>query len=301
MNEDARNDKTSGGNVVGVDGSPGSNHALAWAAERVDRFGPIRPVAAWSYPAWAMSNPMMGSPPPVSVESFGEVARAQAEKAVAVIPESDRVDLMVLQSPAGPALVDAGKDATMITVGTRGRGAIADTLLGSVSGHVVANAAVPVAVVPEGAPLGRPHRRVLVGVDGSPNSCTALRWAIDHCLHTDDLDVVEAVHAWSHHVTAIPEPYMVPSEYDEVKAKQTLHNIVAEAADGMPSDLPDVVRTLEYGDPRGVLRRMSHDADLLVVGARGHRGVAHLLIGSVTTGLVHQPLVTTIVVPSEEE
>ena len=38
------------------------------------------------------------------------------------------------------------------------------------------------------------------------------------------------------------------------------------------------------------------EADLLVLGARGHEGVAHLLLGSVTTGLVHQPVIPTVVV-----
>jgi nucleotide-binding universal stress UspA family protein len=91
---------------------------------------------------------------------------------------------------------------------------------------------------------------------------------------------------------------MVPSEYTEIEAKQTLDNVVAQAIERSAGELPDLVRTLEYGDPRGVLRRLGEEADLLVLGARGHRGVAHLLLGSVTTGLVHQPLITTIVIPS---
>ena len=287
------------GNVVGIDGSGGSNHALAWAARRIDRFGPVRPLAAWSYPTWAMANPMMGTPPPVSVDSFAAVARAQAEEVIEAVPAADREELVVVRSPAGPALVEAGADARLITVGTRGRGAVADTLLGSVSSHVVAHATVPVAVVPEQAPLDRPNHRVLVGVDGSPNSVRALRWAIDHCCHVAELDTVEVVHVWSHHVTAIPEPYMIPSEYTETEAAQTLERVVAEAMVGVDGDVPAVEPTLEYGDPRTVLRRLSDRADLLVVGSRGHRGVSHLLLGSVTTGLVHQPLITTLVVPSD--
>jgi nucleotide-binding universal stress UspA family protein len=298
MNEvDRSQPGTRRGIVVGIDGSPGSLHALAWAAEHVDRFGPVRPLAAWMYPTWAMANPMMGTPPPVSVESFETAARTQAEEVIASIPPEDRADLIVTRSSAGPALVEAGADAELIAVGTRGRGAVADTLLGSVSSHVVANATVPTAVVPIGAPLGRPHRRALVGVDGSAHSVHALRWAIDNCLHAGESDVVEAVHVWSHHVTAIPEPYMVPSEYSETEAKQTLDRVVDEAVEATGGDSSGVELTLEYGDPRSVLRRFADRADLLVVGSRGHRGVAHLLLGSVTTGLVHQPLIATVVVP----
>ncbi len=288
------------GNVVGIDGSPGSDHALAWAAERVDRFGPVRPVAAWSYPTWAMVNPMMGSTPPSEMANFEASARAMAEEAVGAVDEALRTELLVVQGSPGPALVEAGADARLITVGTRGYGAVADTLLGSVSCHVVGNASVPVVVVPEVAPLGRPNRRVLVGVDGSTNSVAALRWAIEHCRLTDDLDVVEVVHVWSHHVTAIPEPYMVPAEYSEAEAARTLDRVVADASDGDAASV-SIERTLEYGDPRSVLRRLSERGDLLVLGSQGHRGVAHLLLGSVTTGLVHQPLVATLVVPSVDD
>lgn len=301
MNETASDTGTLGhGNVVGIDGSPGSDHALAWAAERVDRFGMIRPVAAWWYPTWAIVNPMMGSTPPTEMASFASSARSQAEEAIAAVPERQRTELQVVQAPAGPALVEAGADATLITVGTRGLGAVADTLLGSVSSHVVANATVPVAVVPEAAPLGRPNRRILVGVDSSANSVAALRWSLDHCHLTEDLDVVEVVHVWSHQVTAIPEPFMVPSEYSETEAAQTLDRVVADATAGRTEAVP-VECTLEYGDPRVVLRQMSERGDLLVLGSRGHRGVAHLLLGSVTTGLVHQPLVATVVVPAADD
>lgn len=286
------------GIVVGIDASPGSGHALAWASRRADRFGPVRPVAAWRYPAWAVSDPMLGAPPPVPVEEFAEVARREAEDAVSEIPEVQRSPLVLVRSPAGPALVDIGADANLIVVGTRGRGAVADSLLGSVSCYVVNHATVPVAVVPRDAALDDVERRILVGIDGSANSTHALRWALDHAPGDT---VVEAVHVWSQRAVTIPEPYTIPIEYSEQEAAVTVERAVVGATVGLGDAEPDVVRTLEYGDPRNVLRVRSRDADLLVLGARGHRGVAHLLLGSVTTGLIHQPLVTTVVVPFAED
>ncbi|MDH3683777.1 MAG: universal stress protein [Acidimicrobiia bacterium] len=282
------------GMVVGIDSSPGSAHAVAWAARRTDRFGPVRPVAAWRYPTWAVSDPMLGAPPPAPVEDFAEVARRDAEKAVAEVPEAERSPLVLVRSPAGPALVDVGADANLIVVGTRGRGAVADSLLGSVSCYVVNHATVPVAVVPRDVPLDDVRNRVIVGIDGSANSVTALRWALQHS--PKDM-VVEAVHAWSQRAVTIPEPYTVPIEYSEQDAAVTVERTVVQAMSRLEGPERDVVRTLHYGDPRNVLRERSPDADLLVLGARGHRGVAHLLLGSVTTGLIHQPLVATIVVP----
>jgi len=108
---------------------------------------------------------------------------------------------------------------------------------------------------------------------------------------------IEAVHVWSHHAIAIPEPSAISIEYSETEAARTLDRVVAEAAGQPESSGREIVKTLEYGDPRAVLRSMSTEADLVVVGARGHQGVAHLLLGSVSTGLVHQPLVATVVVP----
>jgi nucleotide-binding universal stress UspA family protein len=62
-----------------------------------------------------------------------------------------------------------------------------------------------------------------------------------------------------------------------------------------------VVEThIGQGDPRIVLRDLAATADLLVIGARGHRGVSYLLLGSTTTSLLHHPLSPTVVVPFVE-
>ena len=282
------------GIVVGIDGSPGSTHALAWASNRVEQLGPIQPVRAWSYPPWAVGDSMFGILPAIPPDDFEDWARQSAEKSLAAIPTDDRAPLILARSPAGPALVEAGADADLIVVGTRGRGAVADTILGSVSCHVVHHATVPVAVVPLDADIDGARRRVVVGIDGSENSVRALIWALSTA--PDDV-VVEAFHVWSYHALAIPDPHMAPIEYNESEAKLTLERTSVEAVARAGGKAKEPVLSLEYGDPRNVVRRFSSKADLLVLGARGHRGVAHLLLGSVTTGLIHQPLVTTVVVP----
>lgn len=280
--------------VVGVDSSPGSTHALAWASKRVEQLGPIQPVRAWTYPPWAVGDSMFGILPAIPPEDFEDWARQSAEKSLAAIPTDDRTPLMLAQSPAGPALVEAGADANIIVVGTRGRGAVADTILGSVSCHVVHHATVPVAVVPLDADIDGARRRVVVGIDGSENSVRALIWALSTA--PDDV-VVEAVHAWSYYVSTIPDPDNALIEHNESEAKLTLERTSVEAVARAGGKAKEPVLSLAYGDPRSVVRRFSSEADLLVLGARGHRGVAHLLLGSVATGLIHQPLVTTVVVP----
>lgn len=282
------------GVVVGIDGSAGAIHALDWAAERTDWFGQIRPVITWTYPVWAAADPMLGAPPPVPVGDFEAEAIATAEKAVAHIPEAKRLPVVCGRGAAGPFLVETGADADLIVVGTRGRGAIADGILGSVSSHTVAHATVPVAVVPVEARLGTPERRIVIGVDGSQNGVRALDWAVRTF---DDDVVIEAVHVWSHRVAAIPVPYAVPIAYSADEARTTLVTTISRALELSGRTDREIVSTLHYGDPRHVLRGVAEDADMLVLGARGHEGIAHLLLGSVATAMVHHPLVTTIVVP----
>ena len=55
---------------------------------------------------------------------------------------------------------------------------------------------------------------------------------------------------------------------------------------------------LDTTDPRSALEEASAEADLLVIGSTGHRGLTRLLLGSVAAGLLHRPLCPTVVVPS---
>ncbi len=284
------------GIVVGIDGSEGSQHALQWAAARVDRFGPIRPVVAWHYPWWAVPTGVPAGPPAPSAEEFEQRAEEEANALLATIPADTHGPLTVYQGTAGEGIVSVGSSAALIVVGTRGRGAVADAVLGSVSSHVVRHAPVPVAVVPADAPLDDPHHRVVVGVDGSPNATAALAWAI---ATTPAGTVLDVIHAWTYHLAAYPEVATLPVEVFEEEAKALLAKTVEAATQAAGRSGGAELRThLEYGDARNVLLDASAEADLLVLGTRGHQGVAHLLVGSVTTSLVHAPHVTTVVVPS---
>jgi nucleotide-binding universal stress UspA family protein len=288
------------GMVVGVDGSAGATQALRWALALTDRFGPLTPVVAWHQPWWAVPATLPGGWIGPSTAELETMARDRVTPSLdEVSPELSRA-LMVHEGPAGPGLVELGRTAALIVVGSRGRGAVADAVLGSTSSHVVRHATVPVAVVPEHATVGDVSR-VVVGIDGSPHSVAALAWAT---VNAPAGATIEAVHAWSYHLATYPEALTLSVELYEDEAQSTLDRTLAAAAETAARMLgPDrpphpVEARLEYGDPRNVLRRAGEDADLLVVGARGHQGVAHLLVGSVTTSLVHQPVSTVAVVPA---
>lgn len=282
-----------GGAVVGIDGSSGSLRALRWAIKRAERFGPIQPISVWQYPWWAHAAPI---PPPV--DRFREVAAHDIQDALSSVPRGSHLPPITCRGNAGRTLVDIGRTAELIVVGTRGRSGLKDTLLGSVSNSVVSHATVPVAIIPTGAPTEDVHGRVVVGVDGSPTSVDALAWAIEY---TPTESIIEAVIAWTYPTTAIPGPAMVSRGHFESQAHRILDDAVHAAVAATGIEHPNILKRADYGDARAVLRDRADEADLLVVGARGRGGLSHLLLGSVASALVHQPRVPTVVLPSPTE
>jgi nucleotide-binding universal stress UspA family protein len=124
-------------------------------------------------------------------------------------------------------------------------------------------------------------RTILVGVDGSPGSRTALTWAAAEAAdHQADL-VVLAV--WE---PTLPIPMGNPTvrqgavPYSSDRATEDLLAVIREELGENPPVLvqPRVVQ----GNPAQTLIQKSVDADLLVVGTRGHGGFAGLVLGSVS-------------------
>ena len=278
--------------VVGVDGSPGSAVALQWAAARTDRFGPVHPVASWQYPWWSLTPlaPGAAALPPPSADFHAE-ARQVLDRLLEAAGPVERLEALTVHGPAGQALVGAADGASLLVVGTRGHGAMAAGVLGSVSLYCVNHASVPVAVIPGDALTDDRFHRVVVGLDGSPHSLAAARWAVANTPPDTRLELLYC-----------------RREGHSLKADRSLgtaasaspEGLVAAAIDVISAERPDAATRLggwsETGDPRQLLSLAAAEADLLVLGARGHEGVAHLLVGSVTTGLVHQPVVPTVVV-----
>ena len=131
--------------VVGVDGSESSGRALTWAIGEAQRAGgTLRLVSAWMFPM-ALGYAFTTTVPEVRDAAQDVVDRAVAR--VAEVAPEVPVSGETVEQPAGPALVDAAKDAEMLVVGSRGLGGFEGLLLGSVSQYCTRHATCSVVVV----------------------------------------------------------------------------------------------------------------------------------------------------------
>jgi nucleotide-binding universal stress UspA family protein len=124
--------------------------------------------------------------------------------------------------------------------------------------------------------------RIVAGVDGFESSATALRWAIHQARVTGG--IVEAVTAW--HVP--PGSGLIPAA-DLPDYQDDARIILTEAIAEMCMVDPEVEvrpRVVE-GAAGPVLVAAAEGADLLVVGCRGHGGLAEALLGSVGQYCAH--------------
>lgn len=130
--------------VVGTDGSPAADVALAWAIDdAIARRATLQIVVAWSLP-------VTGAVPMIDMAPFAAGAEEVLARAVAAAHDAGvgRVKGATTCGNPGQALVAASVGASVTVVGTRGHGGFASLLLGSTSQQVAAHAESPVVVVP---------------------------------------------------------------------------------------------------------------------------------------------------------
>ena len=136
--------------VVGVDEGQLGKEALRFALhEAVIRGTRVRAVHAWSaVPVVPMTGPGMITP--IDSEPIHQAAVKLLRQTVEAVAgeRTDQVERVVVEGPAGEAILEHAHDAELIVVGTRGHGTLAELILGSVSHHVVKHSHCPVVVVP---------------------------------------------------------------------------------------------------------------------------------------------------------
>ena len=285
--------------VVGIDGSEQSKDAALWAArEAVSRKRGLTLVHAVMPPV-TTSAFGVGLPSGLEMrDDLREHALKELDNIASSLPGDDIESRVELSSPSG-ALLTASETAALLVVGSRGLGGFKGLLLGSVGTQVAAHARCPVVVI---RALPSPDARtVIVGIDATPSTQAALRFAFDAASRHGWRLV--AVHAWdvpSYDLLVVPNaPIPVPLHDladDEIR-------LAAEVLSGFQVEYPEVVveTRLVRGAPRQAVLAAATEAGLIVVGTRGHGQVIGAVLGSVSNAVLHHARVPVAVVPDDSE
>ncbi len=142
--------------------------------------------------------------------------------------------------------------------------------------------------------------RIVVGVDGSEQSQATVQWALEEArLRGATLEAVcsyQVPSNWLGVGEGMGATMVLPISDDDYAdyAATTLKEIVL----GVVGDDPgvEVITTITPGHPGDVLVAASKDADLLVVGNRGHHDLSRVLLGSVGMHCVHHATCPVVVV-----
>jgi nucleotide-binding universal stress UspA family protein len=138
--------------------------------------------------------------------------------------------------------------------------------------------------------------RIVVGVDGSPPSRAAFRWAVRQAEFTGA--TIQAVTAWQYPVATGGYAWAPVAVLDSTDLQEAAEKVLADELGEVVGARTDVrVRSEAIeGNPAQVLLEASAGADLLVVGSRGHGGFASALLGSVSQHCVHHAKCPVVIV-----
>ena len=275
--------------VCGYDGSRDARRAVAWAA-------------AWARDHGTTLQVISADRAVGRVVAFDSTARANVEGAMrdqlAELTHDVTADYRVIaDSPVG-ALVEAGRAASAIVVGSRGLTAREDFAMGSTSAGVVEHATCPVIVITPRTPENPSSGPVVLAADGSAAGDPAVAFAFAEAerrgtalrvVHTVEVPKLPGASLFD--LDRLAESVLAEDE------KEVLDALAPHEArhPGVSVDLILVV-----GEPATTIAAEADGAALLVTGSRGHGGFVGLLLGSVSRRLLQTaPCAVAVVRPTD--
>jgi nucleotide-binding universal stress UspA family protein len=283
--------------LLATDGSAGAHRALAAAADLSRRSGAaLHLVTAYEF----APSSVLAYAPYIGPESAWAAFESDARKLL----DSERGRLMALgasvdgmyvaRDPAFNAVMDVAQtvDADLVVVGSRELDALRRTLEGSVSERVVHSIHRPVLVVRGAASW--PPAQILVGFDDSEGARGAARFAATLARLYKDSSI-ELVHA-EPLMSAAANAYLDPD--DEREFEQTsLQELAASLGQIAGRTVGTAAAVGDAADALVACATERPGASLIAVGTRGFGPVRRMLLGSVSTRLLHTAHGTLLVVP----
>lgn len=271
--------------VVGIDESEAAAAAAAWAADEAERrHAVLRLVHSYvlpqnaGYPDYeSMPNDMQ-----FEIRQQGQRLLDRVGSTLVAHRHDLAVDTLTVYARPVKALRLASENAILTVVGSGSAARVPGVLVGSVALAVAASNPAPVAVIHPGFE-GHPTGPVVVGVDGSQLSDTAIGFAFEEA-SVRGAELV-AVHAWSDFFIdgRLNSPLADPKVL-----QQEERALLSECLTGWSQRYPDVVvkHILVRKSPTAALLEYATSAQMIVVGSRGRGGFTRMLLGSNSRALI---------------
>lgn len=267
--------------VVGYNGKKHASEALDWAAEEaLNRAAALVVLFAANYPGMTLPpGPGLLEFEPGALDAASEITDIGVAEVTAARPDLIVIGRTVVTSPT-EALVEESAEASLLVVGSRGRGSVLATLLGSISFAVASSAQCPVVVVKEGcaARVVGPRNRVVVGTDGSERAASAVAFAADFA----------ASRSASLEVICCTGELSVPV-FSQEELRRSAADILERTCASLDETHPRLtfMTRVEDGLPELTLVDASTDAGLLVIGSSGRGHPRMMIPGSTAFAVIY--------------
>jgi nucleotide-binding universal stress UspA family protein len=228
-------------------------------------------------------------------------AESTLDAAEAVLRDAGlTVERLMLHQRAADAVVEAAREwaASLVVLGNRGHSPLASVILGSTSAEVVDHAPCPVLVARD-----RAIDEVVLGADGSPGALRAERlltdWPLFGHLPVSVVSVAATGLPWNPGLASGLYDAVIASYAQDVgEARREVVELVETVAARLRREGVAAVGHLREGDAAAeiVAFARGRSRPLIVLGSRGHTGLARLLLGGVARNVLYHATCSVLIV-----
>lgn len=298
--------------LIAVDPSAASQHAVAYARNLISSGGEVRLVSIAENPRTLVP---MGSLVGATLDAARDELSRDAHRALSaaravfagcdIRVDTEEIDLRQHGSDIVNALIEAaqGWQAEMIVVGARQHHGLARWIEGAVSGPLARLSHCPILIVPAAYAIkaDRLPERILFAVDGSRHAEEALQFGTRFATDAASLLAVYVVDRAVRLTDFVPIDVLEDAFIEEgTRALAAAKPLLAGASSHARTRLAETERTGDDIAHAIVREADASQAELIVMGTHGRRGVARWMLGSVAERVARLTRVPLLLVHASE-